>query len=833
MSAVSADAISAGTAPENGPADDDGAGGGTSLVEQAPRLKVRSIFRRFWPETRPFRGRMVLSLLLAAISPALATVSVWLFKILVDDVLTPHDYRLFPAVAAAYLGITLLEGLLNFTDQYMSVWVGERFVLSLRVRLFAHIQRLSLGYFERNQLGDILSRLTGDVGAIESLVLTGVNVALSYTFQIAFFTAAMFYLNWQLALAAFVAAPGFLLLARVFSRRIKDASRERRRRSGSITAVAEESLGNVALVQAYDREEHEVDRFQEENLGSFRAQMTATRLEALFSPFSSLLETIGVLLVVGIAVWELANNRITLGGLLVFVAYLTQLYGPISGFGNLWNSLYSASASAERIIEVLDEEPGVVEPEVPRTLARASGEVRFEDVEFSYPGTDKAVLRGISYQVPPGTKVAIVGASGAGKTTLTKLMLRFYDPANGRITLDGRDLRDLSLSDLRRNVTAVLQETLVFDGTVADNIRYGKPDATDQEITAAAVAADAHGFISALPEGYDTRIGQRGRMLSGGQRQRLAIARAMIRDSPVLLLDEPTTGLDAESTQRVLEPMRRLMSGRTTIVISHNLLTVTDADQILFLDGGVITGMGTHQQLLGRHPGYTRLYQLHHPDQPSQPVGPIAAGAASGRAPVGPPANAPTTSFPVARPRWAAADSTSATTRFARILPARPVKTLGRDYPPPAAPSRTAGTPAGRDTTATTSRLPVVPSAGWSNGPRPTPGRHRAAAENPPQSAPAPRIRADHRPRSTFDRLPTPQPRTLPPQPAVLPPRTEYRQPPAQRDRSDASFPGRPVTPPSPRHRHETGPPNGHHRGHTGETPVPHHGEVARTGLRR
>jgi ATP-binding cassette, subfamily B, bacterial len=830
MTAVSTDADSAGTAPETEPADDDGAGGGTSLVEQAPRLKVRSIFRRFWPETRPFRGRMVLSLLLAAVSPALATVSVWLFKILVDDVLTPHDYRLFPAVAAAYLGITLLEGLLNFTDQYMSVWVGERFVLNLRVQLFAHIQRLSLGYFERNQLGDILSRLTGDVGAIESLVLTGVNVALSYTFQIAFFTAAMFYLNWQLALAAFVAAPGFLLLARVFSRRIKDASRERRRRSGSITAVAEESLGNVALVQAYDREDHEVDRFQEENLGSFRAQMTATRLEALFSPFSSLLETIGVLLVVGIAVWELANNRITLGGLLVFVAYLTQLYGPISGFGNLWNSLYSASASAERIIEVLDEEPGVVEPEDPRPLTRASGEVRFEGVEFSYPGTDKAVLRGISYQVPPGAKVAIVGASGAGKTTLTKLMLRFYDPANGRITLDGRDLRDLSLSDLRRNVTAVLQETLVFDGTVADNIRYGKPDATDQEITAAAIAADAHGFITTLPEGYDTRIGQRGRMLSGGQRQRLAIARAMIRNSPVLLLDEPTTGLDAESTQRVLEPMRRLMSGRTTIVISHNLLTVTDADQILFLDGGVITGMGTHQQLLGRHPGYTRLYQLHHPDQPSRP---IAAGASPGRAPVDPAANALTTGFPVARPRWAAADSTSATTRFARILPARPVKTLGRDYPLPATPSRTAGTPAGRDATTTTSRLPVVPSAGWSNGAGPTTGRHRAAAENTPQPAPAPRIRADHRPQSTFDPLPTPQPRSLPPQPTVLRSQAEYRPAPAQRDRSDASYPGRPVTPPSPRHRHEPGPTNGHHRGHTGEAPVPHHGEVAPTGLRR
>ena len=631
---------------------------------------------------------------------------------------------------------------MNFTDQYMSAWVGERFVLNLRVRLFAHMQRLSLGYFENNQLGDILSRLTGDVGSIESLVLTGVNVALTYALQIGFFTIAMFYLNWQLALAAFVAAPGFLLLARVFSRRIKDASRERRRRSGSISAVAEETLGNVALVQAYDRQDHEVHRFHEENLGSFRAQMTATRLEALFSPFSSLLETIGVLLVVGIAVWELANNRITLGGLLVFVAYLTQLYGPISGFGNLWNSIYSASASAERIIEVLDEQPGVIQPEHPRSLTRAAGDLRFEDVEFSYPGTDKAVLRGISYRVPPGAKVAIVGSSGAGKTTLTKLMLRFYDPADGRITLDGRDLRDLSLSDLRRNVTAVLQETLVFDGTVADNIRYGKPDATDQEITAAAIAADAHEFITALPEGYDTRIGQRGRMLSGGQRQRLAIARAMIRNSPVLLLDEPTTGLDAESTQRVLEPMRRLMSGRTTIIISHNLLTVTDADQILFLDDGVITGAGTHQQLLGRHPGYTRLYRLHHPDQPDHPDFDAAATVVvtpPGRAPLGLPANLPTTRVPAVRPYWAAPDSASATTRFASILPARPVKTLGRADPPPAALPRRGGAP-GHDPTPTTSRLPAVTPASQDDRARPT-GRHHATAHNTPQPTAAPRIR--------------------------------------------------------------------------------------------
>ncbi|MDT7709975.1 MAG: ATP-binding cassette, subfamily bacterial, partial [Pseudonocardiales bacterium] len=592
----------------------------SAQVEQAPQVGLRAIFRRFWPETRPFRVRMVLSLLLVPVAPLLGTASIYLFKVLVDNVLTPHDYRQFPPIAAAYLGITVLSGLVSFVDEYLSAWVGERFVLTLRVRLFDHLQRLSLGYFESHQLGDVLSRLTGDVGSIEQLVLTGINMALTYGFQVVLFAGAMLYLNWQLALASFVAAPAFLLLARSFSRRIQSASRVQRQRSGSISAVAEESLGNVALVQAYDRSDDEVARFGEENEGSFRAQMRATRLESLFGPFSSLLEAIGVLVVMGIAVYELAQNRITLGGLLAFLTYLGQLYGPIQGFGGLSNTIYAASASAERIIEVLDEEPAVVEAEQPRPLGRAAGAIGIEDVGFTYPGSDGPALRGLRLRIAPGRTVAVVGASGAGKSTLTKLLLRSYDPDRGRITLDGRDLRDLSLSDLRRNVTAVLQETLVFDGTVAENIRWGKPDATDAEVVAAAVAADAHQFVMGLDDGYDTRVGQRGRMLSGGQRQRLAIARAMIRNSPVLLLDEPTTGLDAESSRRVLAPLRRLMSGRTTLVISHNLLTVTDADEIVFLADGRITATGTHDELLRRSPGYAELYRLHHPGDSPAPL---------------------------------------------------------------------------------------------------------------------------------------------------------------------------------------------------------------------
>ena len=501
---------------------------------------------------------------------------------------------------------------MSFVDDYLTAWMGETFVLGLRTRLFDHLQRLSLGFFERRPLGDILSRLTSDVGAIEDVVLSSIAQTLAYGFQVLLFAGALFYLNWQLALAALLAAPAFLLLARSFSRRIRDASREKRRRAGSITAAAEESLNNLPLVQAYDRQVAESARFRRENLASVAAQLAATRLAALFTPIVDLFEVVGVLIVVGLAIWELAHNRITLGGLLVFIAYLSQLYGPIRGFGQLSNSIFAASAGAERIVELLDHQPTVTDPIRPRQLGRVTGTLGVHRVGFGYPDADRPALVDLNLTAHPGQTIAIVGPSGAGKSTLAKLLLRFYDPDTGSITLDGIDLRHLTLADLRRNIATVLQETLAFDGTIADNILLGKPDATDSEIQKAAMAADAHGFITALPEGYQTRIGQRGRLLSGGQRQRVAIARAIIRNAPVLLLDEPTTGLDAASTQRILTPLRRLMAGRTTIIISHNLLTVTGADYILYLDRGHTTATGTHTQLLATHPGYAHLYRLHH-----------------------------------------------------------------------------------------------------------------------------------------------------------------------------------------------------------------------------
>jgi ATP-binding cassette, subfamily B, bacterial len=599
---------------------------GEGLIAAAPVVELREIFVRFWPYAKPYRRFVPLIVLFAVVASALQAATIWLYKILIDDVLIPRDFELLVWVGLAYLGLTLAEGVASFCEEYLSEWVGGRFMVSLRTEFFSHIQSLSLSFFERRSLGDMLSRLSNDIEEIEEFVISEMASTLTNIFQFVFFVGALFYLQWRLALVALIVLPLFLVVARYFSRKIGSATREERRRLGSVSAVAEESLSNAALVQAYNRQDHEVSRFRKENEGSFAAEMAATRLDAVFSPLVDIIQVLGVGVVIAVGTWELSQGRLTIGGLIVFLIYLSQLYDPIRGLSELLNTFYEASAGAERVIEFFDQKPSVKEKEDAITLERARGHIEFESVSFRYPGgrkrkaqaqgkKSKATLKNVSFEVGPGEVLALVGPSGSGKSTITKLLLRFYDPKRGSIRLDGHDLRELSLHSLRDNVAVLLQETLVFGGSVRENIAYGKPGASEQEIIAAAKAADAHKFIEALPEGYETLIGQKGRLLSEGQRQRVAIARAMIRDAPILVLDEPTTGLDAKSTETVMEPLGRLMEGRTTIVISHNLLTVREATTIVVVEEGQIIERGTHRELLETKGIYAELYRLHRTEQ--------------------------------------------------------------------------------------------------------------------------------------------------------------------------------------------------------------------------
>ena len=386
----------------------------TDAVDIAPGVALRLIARRFWPYARPYRKWIALSLLLVVLVPAIETLKIWMFKIVIDDVLVPKDFGPFPWVAAAFIGLTLVGGAISVFDDTLAAWVGERFVLAARLDLFRHLHQISLVSLGRRKLGDLISRLTSDVGAIEGFVVGGLTDAVAFIAEAAFFTAALFYISWDLALVSLLAAPLFWFAANRFSDLIRDASRERRRRSGTISAVAEESLANAALVQAYHRHDHQAERFRRESEANFTASMRSARLQAVFSPVVEVIEVVGALTVIGFGTWKLAHGQITIGGLLVFMTYLTQLYDPIRGLSRLAASVHSAAAGAERVVEILDEPVAVTShPGADRPRA-VRGELRLDDVTFRYDADGPTALRNASLTIAPGRITALVGSNGAG-----------------------------------------------------------------------------------------------------------------------------------------------------------------------------------------------------------------------------------------------------------------------------------------------------------------------------------------------------------------------------------------------------------------------------------
>ncbi|WP_406014999.1 ABC transporter ATP-binding protein [Streptomyces sp. NBC_00984] len=584
----------------------------TDVPIRTDPISIVVAFRRFWPLTKGDRRWLILILLCAVLAAIAETITVLLFARLTDTALQTGSVSAFWKPAGQWLAVAVIGAVLGYLGNSLAAWVAERFVMRLRARVFGHLQMLPPHFYQRNRRGDLVERLTGDVEAIEALVVSGIVGAASALFGTLFYAAAALWLRWDLALATFVMVPLFWFTTTRFAGPLRAVSRRGRAADGAITAVVEETLVNVVMTQAYNRQHDEEERLLSKARIRLRTAVKAVRLTEFYEQLVEVLETLCVLAIIGLGAWEISRHRMTLGQLLAFAAFIGYLYPPIRSLGQLGLTATAATAGAERLLEILDAEPAVTDPgdSVPvPPRSRALGEVEARQVFFHYPGSDEMVLRDLSFSASPGELLVITGPSGAGKSTLAALLLRFYDPDAGSVRLDGVSVDRLPLPYLRQNVTLLPQDTLVLHDTIEKNIGCGSLDASHDDVVRAARAADAHEFIEVLPEGYDTVISTGTSRLSGGQLQRIAIARAMLRDAPVLLLDEPTTGLDRLAAERILEPLRRLARGRTTIVITHDLALAADADRILVLDEGRLVESGTHTQLLDRSGLYATLFE--------------------------------------------------------------------------------------------------------------------------------------------------------------------------------------------------------------------------------
>jgi ABC-type multidrug transport system fused ATPase/permease subunit len=528
---------------------------------------------------------------MSAVAPALDTAAVWIFKHIVDDVLVPRALRALVPLAAALSAVAVMHGLAGYGERVLSARTAQGFLLRLRRRAFAHLIGARLDSLDRQRLGDLLGRLGGDAALIESFLVSGLATAISDLARMVFFTGALFALSWRLALIALAAAPMSAWLTRRVSRRLRTVSRHARDRSGAALTVVEEALSTALVVKAFGRESWEVDRFCAEAQGGADAQIRAARLQGLLSPVVDIAELAAGLSVVAFGALELGHGRISLGGLLVFVTYIGKLYSPVRGLGGYVASAHTAAAGAERIAEIFDAPVAPEPPPKSRPPRVRRKRLVFEEVSFRYRGATSDTLRSVSFELDRGELLALVGPNGVGKSTIIKLALRLLEPTGGRILVDGVDVKDLPSAALRARFALVPQDAGLFHSSMRDNIAYGREGASDEDVERAARAAHAHGFIMALPEGYATLAGDKGRRLSGGQRQRIAVARALVRDAPILLLDEPTSGLDASSTRMILASLRRSARDRACLLISHDPRALGAATRVLALqDGGLVEG---------------------------------------------------------------------------------------------------------------------------------------------------------------------------------------------------------------------------------------------------
>jgi ABC-type multidrug transport system fused ATPase/permease subunit len=557
--------------------------------------------------TRPYKTRTVLSVIAMLLATATALAPPFLGKYALDYAIGENDLTKLWWIVGAFLVAGLLNWGTSYAQTYLTGWVGERILADLRNRLFDHLQRLSLGFYERNRAGVIISRLTNDVEAIDQLVTDGVTSLVQNTLTLLGTAILLFILDWRLALATLGVIPFMSVATFIFRTRSARAYAAVRERLGLVTATLAEDIAGMRIVQAFTRERTNVRNFREVSERYRESNMQTVVLNGLYFPFVDLLSSVALAVVLGYGGHLYFQGDVTLGTLFAFMLYVQNFFDPVQQLSQLYGTFLSATAALDKIVDVLDQEPEVVDRAGTIALPPVDGRVAFEGVRFGY-GDGPEVLHGLELDVPPGTTVALVGHTGAGKSTIAKLLARFYDPREGRITIDGHDLRDVTQASLRRQLGIVPQEGFLFAGTVTENIAFGRPDASSDEVVRAAKTIGAHDFILRLEGGYETQLQERGSRLSLGQRQLVALARALLADPRLLILDEATSSVDIGTERKIEQALRRLLAGRTAFVIAHRLSTIRDADLIVVLEHGRVVEQGNHDELLRERGLYTSLY---------------------------------------------------------------------------------------------------------------------------------------------------------------------------------------------------------------------------------
>jgi len=576
--------------------------------EMKRKIPDRVLIARLLRYLSRYKWKFIVIISLLMVSAGLGLAGPYILSIAIDNYIAMGNIQAIYFISAVYAGVYVLSWVIGYIQMNLRFWLGQKLIYDLREDTFSNLQRLSMSFYDKRHVGSIMSRVTNDVETLNEFLTSGVETAVADLFILVFIVAMMLIMNSWLAMISFSVLPVLLVVTILLGGRVREAYRLTRKKISGVTARLAESISGMKVIQSFSREMDTAQQFDRVNIENLQASLQAARVSALFFPLVDVISSIGTFLILWFGGQSVMGGSLTVGVLIAFMAYVTRFFMPIRDFSMLYNSVQAALAATERIVELLDTKPEVEDAPDAVALPPIKGEINFNNVFFGYD-PQHFVLEGINLKIKQNERIALVGPTGAGKTSLASLTARFYDPQVGSITIDGYDIRKATLKSLRSQMGVALQDPFLFSGTIRENIAYGRPDAKEEEIIEAAKAVGAHDFIISLPNGYNTDVGERGGRLSMGQRQLISFARALLANPRILILDEATSSVDAYTEQLIQNALKKLLEGRTTVIIAHRLSTVRSADRIVVIDNGRIIDMGTHEELLRREGLYQKLYE--------------------------------------------------------------------------------------------------------------------------------------------------------------------------------------------------------------------------------